>query len=74
MSGDRAQATTVLVVEDDALVRMAAVDLIEAAGFATVEAENADQAISILEASSAIRLVFTDIDIPARWMEWRFST
>lgn len=53
---------------------MAAVDLIEAAGFATVEAENADQAIFILEASSAIRLVFTDIDIPARWMEWRFST
>jgi DNA-binding NtrC family response regulator len=54
----------VLIVEDESLVRFAAVDFIRDAGFETLEARNADEAISILEAHLDIRIVFTDIDMP----------
>lgn len=54
----------VLIVEDDSLLRMDAVDMIVAAGFEAVEAANADQAIDILEARRDIAVVFTDIQMP----------
>lgn len=54
----------VLVVEDEPLLRFHAVDLIEEAGFETVEAVNADEAIAILMTRMDIRIVFTDIDMP----------
>jgi CheY-like chemotaxis protein len=54
----------VLVVEDEPLLRMAAVDMIEAGGFIVVEASDATQAVEILESRPDIRIVFTDIDMP----------
>ena len=54
----------VLVVEDLALIRMGAIQLIEDAGYEAVEAENADEAIAILTARPDIHLVFTDIQMP----------
>jgi CheY-like chemotaxis protein len=57
-------AVIVLVVEDEILLRMAAVDLVEEAGFEALEASNADDAILLLEARDDIRIVFTDIDMP----------
>lgn len=54
----------VLVVEDEPLLRMMAVDLVEDAGFEAVEATDADQAVRILEERTDIRIVFTDIDMP----------
>jgi two-component sensor histidine kinase/DNA-binding NarL/FixJ family response regulator len=54
----------VLVVEDEMVLRMRAVDIVEDAGFTAVEAVNADEAISILEARSDISLLFTDIQMP----------
>jgi CheY-like chemotaxis protein len=57
-------ATVVLVVEDDALIRMNAVCIAEESGVAVLEAANADEAIAILEARSDIRIVFTDIQMP----------
>ena len=54
----------VLIVEDESLLRMDAVDMIEAAGFEVAEAANADQAIEILEARSDITVIFTDIQMP----------
>jgi CheY-like chemotaxis protein len=54
----------VLIVEDEFLLRMHAVDMIQAAGFEVVEAANADQAIDILETRPDITVVFTDIQIP----------
>ena len=58
------QRPVVLVVEDEALVRLNAVEMIEEAGFAAVEAANADKAISILESRDDIRFVFTDVQMP----------
>jgi two-component sensor histidine kinase/CheY-like chemotaxis protein len=54
----------VLVVEDEMVLRMRAVDIVEDAGFCPVEAVNADEAISILESRSDISLLFTDIQMP----------
>jgi CheY-like chemotaxis protein len=54
----------VLVVEDEPLLRMDAIEAIDAAGFDVVEAAGADEAIAILERRSDIRLVFTDIQMP----------
>jgi len=54
----------VLIVEDEFLLRMDAVDMIAAAGFDVVEAGNADEAIEILEARRDITVVFTDIQMP----------
>jgi CheY-like chemotaxis protein len=53
----------VLVVEDEALIRMEAVQIVIDAGFAVVEASNADEAITILESRRDIRAVFTDINM-----------
>jgi len=54
----------VLVVEDECLLRELAVELIEDAGFATLEAGNAGEAVTLLEARSNIAVVFTDINMP----------
>ena len=54
----------VLVVEDEMLLRMRAVDMVEDAGFTSVEAVNADEAIAILESRSDIALLLTDIQMP----------
>jgi CheY-like chemotaxis protein len=57
-------SVNVLVVEDDFLSRLHAVNLVEDAGYIAVEAFNADEAIRILETRKDIRIVFTDIDMP----------
>jgi CheY-like chemotaxis protein len=54
----------VLVVEDDPIIRMAALDLVEEAGFTAVPAADAAEAVAILERRLDIRVVFTDIDMP----------
>jgi CheY-like chemotaxis protein len=60
----------VLVVDDELLLRMFAVEMVEDAGFTSVEAANADQAVSILESRTDIALLFTDIQSRCRaaWM------
>ncbi len=57
-------APSVLVVEDEMVLRIRAVDIVEDAGFVPVEAVNADEAIAILESRSDISLLFTDIQMP----------
>ena len=54
----------VLIVEDEFLLRIDAVDIVAAAGFEVLEAGNADEAIDILEAHPDITVVFTDIQMP----------
>ena len=56
--------TNVLVVEDEMVLRMRAVDIVEDAGFTAVEAVNADEALAILESRSDISLLFSDVQMP----------
>jgi DNA-binding NtrC family response regulator len=53
----------VLVVEDEPLLLMDAVDFLEEAGFAVVTARNAQDAIRTLEMRSDIRVLFVDADV-----------
>jgi CheY-like chemotaxis protein len=55
---------TVLVVDDEPLVRMDLVDMLEAARYRTREASCASEAVEILEQDPEIRVVFTDIQMP----------
>jgi two-component system, response regulator PdtaR len=65
MSVSQANALPVaLVVDDEALLRMYASDLLEEEGFAVMAAADADAALKILEARPDVRLLFTDIQMP----------
>ena len=54
----------VLVVEDDPLLRMLAVEIVQEAGFTAIEAQDADEAVVLLESRTDITLLFTDINMP----------
>lgn len=55
---------SVLVVEDEALVRLDIVDCLHDEGLSVLEAANADEAIEILKNRSDVRVVFTDVNMP----------
>jgi CheY-like chemotaxis protein len=59
-----AKRAVILVVEDELLIRLNAVEMIAEAGFEVVEAASADEAIAILEGRLDIAVVFTDIQMP----------
>lgn len=54
----------ILVVEDEAIIRMGAVEMLEGAGFTVLEADNAHEALKILETRDDIGAVFSDINMP----------
>ena len=54
----------VLVVEDEFMLRMRAVDIVQDAGFVPIEAISADEAMTILESRDDISMLFTDIQMP----------
>jgi CheY-like chemotaxis protein len=60
-----AQTLTVLVVDDDPLVRDSVVGIIEAQGFRVLAAESAVEAIRVL-AQEDVHLLFTDIVMPVQ--------
>ena len=55
---------TVLIVDDEALLRMYAAAVLDDAGYDSVQASNAGDAISVLESRTDIDIVFTDIEMP----------
>jgi CheY-like chemotaxis protein len=54
---------SVLVVDDEPLIRFATVEALEQAGFEVYEAASADEAMSILK-SNEFDVVFTDVNMP----------
>jgi CheY-like chemotaxis protein len=59
-----ARRPVVLVVEDEFLIRISAVEIIEDAGFEVLQAADADEALEILQVRTDIRVIFTDIHMP----------
>jgi CheY-like chemotaxis protein len=55
---------TVLIVEDEVLIRDFVSEELMEAGFEVVQVGSADEAIAVLEARQDVHLVFTDIDMP----------
>jgi len=55
---------TILVVEDDVLVRNLAAAYLRESGFEVIEATSADEAIRVLQAEVRVDIVFSDIQMP----------
>jgi CheY-like chemotaxis protein len=59
-----ADQSTVLLVEDEPLIRLFVSELLEDAGFKVVEAANAAEALVLLEAGLSVNILLTDVDMP----------
>jgi CheY-like chemotaxis protein len=64
MSVLRSFKPVVLVVEDEALIRMNATDMLRDAGFATFEASGPEDALTQIACHPEITVLFTDINMP----------
>ncbi len=66
VSHDPAPAPTVLVAEDEILLRMVIAGYLRDCGFDVVEAGDADEAVRVLEAGVRVDIVFSDVNMPGR--------
>jgi CheY-like chemotaxis protein len=55
---------TVLIVEDEPIVRMYEAELAEGAGFVTLQANNAEEALKKLAGPDHIDILLTDVNMP----------
>lgn len=55
---------TVLIVEDEELVRMVGSDILELGGYRVIEAANAAEALQHLEGETEVMVLFTDVNMP----------
>jgi CheY-like chemotaxis protein len=55
---------TVLIVDDEDLVRMVGADILESGGYRVLEAGNAEEALHCLEDAAEVMVLFTDINMP----------
>jgi two-component system, response regulator PdtaR len=60
-------ADRVLVVEDEALVRDLIIDMLDDAGFATIAACCAQEALQQLQSGPGIAAIVTDVDMPGEF-------
>ncbi len=56
--------TVILLVEDEALVRMVNADILMDAGYNVIDAANASDALELLDARPDVRLMITDVRMP----------
>ncbi|HZD88472.1 MAG TPA: response regulator [Pseudolabrys sp.] len=61
---ERAHPTTVLLVEDEALILSLVTDSLVDHGFAVHEAMTADEALRYLDGGGAVDVLFTDVNLP----------
>jgi DNA-binding NtrC family response regulator len=60
------ETPTVLLVEDEVLIRLMVADELRDQGLQVLEASNAEEALSILDSSLPVHLLFTDVRMPGR--------
>jgi CheY-like chemotaxis protein len=56
--------TTVLVAEDEFIVRLTIAEFLRDAGYNVIEAGNADEALAVFESGQLVDLLFTDVRMP----------
>ncbi len=61
---DLDRAHTILIVEDETLVRMATAEHLRDAGYTVIEAATGEEAQAVLEAGVAVSLIFSDVNMP----------
>ncbi len=57
---------TILVAEDEGMLRMAAIELLEDAGYRVLEAFDGDRGYEILRSEAPVDLLISDIKMPGR--------
>jgi len=62
--GQSSTQQTILVVEDEFLIRISAVATLEDAGFLVHEAQNSGEALEVLSRHSEINVLMTDVRMP----------
>ncbi len=65
---------TILVVEDDRLVREHALTQLRSLGYTTLQAANAAEALAVIEAGHRIDLLFTDMIMPGTMNGYQLAT
>ena len=60
----RETQSTVLLVEDDALLRVSAADHLRAKGYHVIEAGTVIEAATVLSSGPPVHAVFSDVDLP----------
>ncbi len=58
------QITTILLVEDEALIRMATAAMLEDEGYRVLEGKDAVNALAVLDTDPDIDIVITDVQMP----------
>jgi len=79
---DNPHHTTVLVVEDEILIRAAVAEYLRKSGYTVVEAADAAEAIAVFASGEPIDVVICDVDMPgtmdglglARWIKQHHCT
>jgi len=57
-------SNTILVVEDEPLIRLMIAEALQDEGFQVVEAGSGDEALAVMESGTAVDLVFADVRMP----------
>jgi DNA-binding response OmpR family regulator len=63
-SEHQADSPTVLVVEDEVLIRIAIADYLRECGYRVLEAGSGDEAVAVLKTDIRVDVVFTDVTMP----------
>ena len=56
--------TTVLIAEDEFIVRLTIAEFLRDAGYNVIEAGNADEALEVFQSGQPVDLLFTDVRMP----------
>ena len=57
-------STQILIAEDEAMLRVIAVEMLEDAGFTVFEAADGEEALALLKANPGIALLLSDVKMP----------
>ena len=67
------QPSTILVVEDESLVRLLVADHLRSLGYLVIEAGSADEAVATISAGARVHLVFSDVGLPGMMGGFSFA-
>jgi CheY-like chemotaxis protein len=74
MSGQKATPETVLVVEDEVLIRMEIAAYLRECGYKVIEVSNGDEALSLLEKHALrVDVVFSNVQMPGNTDGFKLS-
>jgi CheY-like chemotaxis protein len=73
MAAHSLESPTVLVVEDEPVVRATIAEYLRQCGYRVLEAGNVDEAITALNTDPGINVVFSDVQMPGKMDGWALA-